>query len=159
MRTVREMLMHALHEDCVRLAIAARDWQREAAAPPEVPRASGEGGDGPRLGEPPRAGDGDVRVRRACLFGGLRRLKSEVERAQCTQSDGDARARDADVASRKVSEMRGEVLRVFSICDREYATEGPRGDDERPAAALLHLPGRAGDPTPIRVSAVETHLV
>ena len=41
---MREMLMHALHEDCVRLAIAARDWQREAAAPPEVPRASGEGG-------------------------------------------------------------------------------------------------------------------
>ena len=34
--------MHALHEDCVRLAIAARDWQREAAAPPEVPRSGME---------------------------------------------------------------------------------------------------------------------
>ena len=81
-----------------------------------------------------------------CFFGGI-------------EFDIHGAVRDADVASRKVSEMRGEVLRVFSICDREYATEGPRGDDERPAAALLHLPGRAGDPTPIRVSAVETHLV
>ena len=159
MRTVREMLMHALHEHCVHLAIAVRDQRREAAAPPEVPRAGGEGGEGPRRGEPPRGDDGDVCVRQ--VIGGLRRLKSEVERAQCTPSDGDgdgdARARDADVASRKVSEMRGEVLRVFSICDGGYATEGPRGDDERPAAALLHLPGRAGDP--IRVSSVVLHLV
>ena len=107
------------------------------------------GGGAPARPEEPE-NDGDER-QGAVLLGGLRRLRAEAERAQCSGG------RD-DVASLMLAELRRETLRAFSILEgiAEADTDGG-GADAAPRGPVEG--GAVGRLAPLRLSTIEMHLV